>query len=149
MADLQIVTTLRRKRDEIESAIAAYERKIEDAKRDLSSVNATLRLFELSGDPQQFPAYMNVSRLWKRGELLSICRTALDKEGPLDTRELALRVVRAKGLDETDKVMRQTVAFRIVQALGIAAKRGRVVAAGKRRGVRLWAPAHSHLATPP
>lgn len=51
MADPQIVTTLRRKRDEIESAISAYEAKIEDAKRELSAVNATLRIFELNGEP--------------------------------------------------------------------------------------------------
>ena len=47
-------------------------------------------------------------------------------------------MVRSKGLDENDKVPRQTVAFRIVQALSIAAKRGRITAEGKRKGVRLW-----------
>jgi len=55
-----------------------------------------------------------------------------------DTRELAVRVLRAKGMDEDDKVLRPAVAFRIVQALGIAAKRGAIGSAGKRRGVRVW-----------
>lgn len=32
-----------------------------------------------------------------------------------DTRELAERVIHAKGLDEDDKVLRQSVTFRIVQ----------------------------------
>jgi hypothetical protein len=36
MADPQVQTTLRRKREEIETVLAAYEAKIEDAKRDLS-----------------------------------------------------------------------------------------------------------------
>jgi hypothetical protein len=139
MAEPQVISTLRRKRDEIEGAIAAYEKKIEAANRDLSAVNATLRIFELTGEPQQFPAYVDLGRLWKRGEIVAVCRAALEKEGPLDTRELALRVIQAKGLDEGDKVLRQTVAFRIVQALGIAAKRGTIENAGKRRGVRLWA----------
>ena len=48
-----------------------------------------------------------------------------------------MRVLRAKGMDENDKVMRQTVAFRVVQALSIAAKRGRFVSDGKRKGVRV------------
>ena len=96
MADPQILTTLRRKRDEIESVIAAYEAKIEDAKRDLSAVNVTIRLFELNGEPSQFPAYIDTKRLWNRGEIAKVCRAALATEGPRDTRELALRVIRAK-----------------------------------------------------
>jgi hypothetical protein len=138
MADPQVLSTLRRKRDDIEAAIATYRKKIDEAERDLSAVAATIRLFELNGEPQQFPAYADIGRLWKRGEIVAVCREALAKEGPLDTRELALRVIKAKGLDECDKVMRQTVAFRIVQALSIAAKRGKVLGANRRRGVRLW-----------
>jgi hypothetical protein len=138
MADPQVVSTLRRKRDDIQAAIEAYEAKIETAKRDLAAVNATLRLFQLTGETLQFPAYVDLGRLWRRGEIVTVCREALAAEGPLDTRELAVRVLRAKGLDESDKVMRQTIAFRVVQALSIAAKRGRFVSEGKRKGVRVW-----------
>jgi hypothetical protein len=138
MAEPHIISTLRRKRDDIQAVIESYETKIKGAKHDLAAVNATLRLFELNGETLQFPAYVDLGRLWKRGEITAVCREALAAEGPLDTRELALRVVRAKGLDETDKVMRQTVAFRIVQALSIAAKRGAVGNDGKRKGVRIW-----------
>jgi len=140
MADPQILTTLRRKRDEIESAIASYEARIAAAKRDLTAVNATLHLFELNGEPQQFPLYVDIGRLWKRGEVVQVCRAALALEGPLDTRELALRVIRAKGLDQTDPEMRKAVAFRIVQALLIAKRRGTIASDGKRKGVRVWAP---------
>lgn len=56
----------------------------------------------------------------------------------LDTRELAVRVIRAKGLDEADRVLPQSVTFRIVQALSIAAKRGRFASEGKRKGARVW-----------
>jgi hypothetical protein len=45
------------------------------------------------------------------------CRQALEHEGPLDTRELAIRVMRSKGLDEADRLMRVSVAYRITQAL--------------------------------
>lgn len=36
------------------SAIAAYEKKMEEAKRDLMAVSATLRLFELNGERNNF-----------------------------------------------------------------------------------------------
>ncbi len=62
MADPQVLTTLRRKRDEIESVIVTYRAKIEEAERDLSAVAATIRLFELNGEPQQFPAYVEIGR---------------------------------------------------------------------------------------
>ena len=87
MSDPQILSTLRRKRDEIEAAIIAYESKIEDAKRDLAAVAATLRLFELTSEPLQFPAYAAIGRLWKRGEMVAVCREALHKEGPLGGRQ--------------------------------------------------------------
>jgi len=148
MADPQVLSTLRRKRDEIESAIAVYRKKIDEAERDLSAVAATIRLFELNGEPQQFPAYADIGRLWKRGEIVAVCREALAKEGPLDTRELALRVIRAKELDEGDGVLRKTVAYRIVQALSIAAKRGTISDDGKRRGVRVWTTVQSVQMSP-
>jgi hypothetical protein len=44
----------------------------------------------------------------------------------------------AVGRSEEDRVMRQTVAFKLVQALGIAAKHGRVGDAGRRGGIRVW-----------
>ena len=138
MAEPQVVNTLQSKRADIESAIAAYEKKIEAAKRDLSAVNATIRLFEIAGERQEFPAYMDISRLWKRGEMFQVCKAALAKEGPLDTRELAVRVVEAKGLDTGDTVLRQSVAYRIVQSMTLNTRRGAVGTTGKRKGVRLW-----------
>ena len=139
MADPQIITTLRRKRNEIEAAIKAYEKKIEAAKRDLSAINATMRLFKLDGEPSEFPAYIDTLRLFKRGEIAGICKAALAQEGPLDTRELALRVIQAKGMDDSDSVLKSSLALRIVQALRMQAKRGVIQALGKRKGVSLWA----------
>ena len=94
-------------------------------------MNATL-----SGEPSQFPVYFEIGRLFKRGEIVKLCRAALAEEGPLDARELALLVVRAKGLDESDGVLRTTIAFRIVQALSLAARRGTIGNGGKRKGVK-------------
>jgi hypothetical protein len=138
MADPHIVTTLTRKRDEIEATIKAYEKKIAEAKRDLSSVNATLRLFKLDGEASEFPVYVDTLRLFRRGEVVALCKDALAKEGPLDTRELALRVIQAKGMDESDSVLRTALAFRIVQALRLQARRGAIQSLGKRKNVCLW-----------
>ena len=138
MSDPQILCTLRRKKNEIESVIAAYREKIAEAERDLSAVAATLRLFELGDQHEQFPAHLALGRFFRRGEILGVCKAALAADGPLDTRELALRVIRAKGLDEGDKVLRKTVAYRVVQALTMAAKRGKVGDEGRSKGVRVW-----------
>jgi hypothetical protein len=139
MAESQTLVVLRNKRTEIERAIAAYEKKIEAAKLDLAHVNATLRMFEAPEGRTEFPVYVDTLRLFKRGEIVAICKKALAEEGQLDTRELALRVIRAKGLDEGDSVLRTSITYRIVQAMRLQAKRGRVRSPGKRGAVRMWA----------
>lgn len=138
MAESQTLVVLRNKRDEIERAIAAYEKKIEAAKLDLAHVNATLRMFEAPEGRTEFPVYVDTLRLFKRGEIVTICKKALAEEGPLDTRELAVRVIRAKGLDEGDSVLRTSVAYRIVQAMRLQWKRGKVESPEKQGGVRVW-----------
>ena len=139
MADPHILTTLRRKRDETEATIRAYEKKAEALRRDLAHVNATLRLFELNGDLEVFPVHMDLNRLFKRGEVFAICKQALEAapEG-LDTRELALAAIRAKGMDEGDAVLRKAISYRIVQAMRMQEMRGKVSSSGKRKGVRVW-----------
>jgi hypothetical protein len=137
VADIQIITTLERKRASIEAVIAAYEKKIEAAKRDLAHVNATLAMFAAPEGRTQFPVYMDTLRLFKRGEIVTICKAAL-KAGPLDTRELALAVIKAKGMDAKDAVLRRSIAFRIVQALNMQAKRRTIAQLPKRKGVRVW-----------
>ena len=54
MAEIRTVTTLRSKRAEIISSIAHYEKRIAQARADLSHVNACIALFEVSGDPALF-----------------------------------------------------------------------------------------------
>ena len=52
-------------------------------------------MFDLNSKPA-FPEYVDTKRLWKRGEIAKVCtRAALAEKGPLDTRELALRVIRS------------------------------------------------------
>jgi len=137
MAEPYAITTLRRKRKEIESVIKAYEAKLDEARRDLSAVNTTLRLFEPNTDPKKLPVYGEGWRRFKKGEVVKLCRAALAVESPLSTRELAVRIIRAKGMDEGDKVLRKAVAYRIGQVLRGASRRGDI-ASEKQGRQKVW-----------
>jgi hypothetical protein len=63
---------------------------------------------------------------------------ALATEGPLDTRQLAIRIIRAKGLTEADKVLAQSIALRVVQTLRMRARRNKVECIIKTKGVCVW-----------
>jgi hypothetical protein len=76
--------------------------------------------------------------VFRRGETTALCLAALAKEGPLDTRELTIRVMKAKRLNTADKVLCQTVALRVVQTLRMRAKRRLLDGSERRKGVCLW-----------
>ncbi len=138
MAEIRTVTTLVAKRNEIEAAIAAYEKRLDQARADLSHINATISIFEASGDRELMTAYTDIHRLFQRGELTAICKAALVEHGPMNTRALAAHILRAKGLDAGDKVLAKSVAGRVIHALRMQAKRGTIGSQGKRNGVRVW-----------
>src|ERR1700728_4070045 len=140
MGEPHAAFALKKKRNEISGVIARYERCLREAQHDLAHVNASLRLFEATGEAADLPPYVDLNRLLKRGETTKICMDALAAEGPLDTRQLALRVIRAKGLSESDKVLAQTVALRVVQTLRMRARRGKVESVTRTKGVCIWRP---------
>ncbi len=147
MAEPQIVNTLRSKRDELERIIGSYEKAIEAARRDLAHVNATLQLFERDAAPNVYPSKMSIIRVFRRGEIFAICKIALAQApAGMDTRELALEVLRAKGMDEDDAVLRKALAWSIINVMRAQHRRGKIADAGRRLGVRVW---KSHKATPP
>ena len=131
------VLALRRKRDQISGTIAHYERLLREAEHDLAHINASLRLFEATGEAADLPPYVDLNRVLRRDETTKICMDALVKEGPLDTRQLALRVMKAKGLSESDKVLAQTLALRVVQTLRMRARRGKVGSVTRTKGMRM------------
>lgn len=138
MAEPLSIVMLRKKQSQIRDTIAAYERKLRDAQADLAHVNATMRLFAATGEPEDFPPYIDLNRVFRRGETTALCVDALRAEGALDTRELTLRVMRAKGLDESDKVLSKTIALRVVQTLRMRAKRRQIDGSERRKGVCVW-----------
>lgn len=139
MADPLSISILRKKRDRIRDVIAAYEAKLKTAQSDLAHVNATLRLFEASGEPEDFPPYIDLNRVFRRGETTTFCLETLRNDGPLDTRQLAFRLMQSKGLDTNDKVLLTTVSLRIVQTLRMRARRGQELDGSiRRKGVCVW-----------
>lgn len=142
MAENVTVIQLRAKQAQLQDHIVYLERKLEEARADLIHVNAVLRLFEIPGEqPLQFPVHMNLSRLFSTGELMALAKAAMEtgNGAPLNTREIAAFVIRHKGWDIKDPVLRHAVAHRLVYVLAKAAKRGVVASPGYEKGVRLWA----------
>jgi hypothetical protein len=138
MGEPHILTTLRCRREKIEAAIAAYEAKIEAARFDLAAIDRTLALFQPGYGRRQIPAYFELGRLWKRGELAALCLATLEKDGPLDAAQLASRIAEALGLDATDALLRKMLAYRVARALSYLLRRNKVGSAGDRKGARIW-----------
>jgi len=142
MAETHCIHALHVRRDKIVSAILKYEAQLLRAQHDLAHVNAALYLFTAAGEPRDYPSYVDLRRVYRRGETTRICLEAL-KEGQLDTRELTLRVLRAKGLDETDAVLRNGVSFRVIHAMSRLSVKGQVVKVEKRKRAFVWGLANS------
>ncbi len=136
--DPQFVRTLRDKAEALKGIIGKYEKTLDEVRRDLAHVEATIRLFEMGDRTPRFPIHLDSVKLFRAREIGNLCKQALAEQGPMDTRELALYVIRSKGMDEADKVLRQAIAFRIVQSLTLLWKRGKMGSDGKRNGVRVW-----------
>jgi len=139
VAEIRTVTTLRRKREEIRRTIVAYEEKLDQAKADLSHVSAAIAIFEGATEGCSPRPYVDTDRLFARGEPTALARAALEANGPMDTRELVQSIMAAKGLNTGDKVLCKAIAFRLIHSLRTQCSRGRLVDAGMRRGVRVWA----------
>jgi hypothetical protein len=137
MAEIRTVTTLRRKRDEISRSIRLYEKQLAQARSDLAHVTAAIRIFEASSKPADMARYVDTYRLFKRGEPWAICAAALAK-GPHDTRELALAMMGAKGMNTADTVLAKGLTNRLIHSLRMQEQRGRVRRDGKRKGVSVW-----------
>jgi hypothetical protein len=137
MAEIRTVTTLRSKRDEIAGTVQKYERLLGQARADLAHIEAAISIFEASGDPRGFPAYVDVHHLFRRGEQTRLCLAAL-ADGPLTTRQLALYIMKAKGLDQGDKVLAKSIGGRLIHALGMLRKQGRLMAKGRVKAAMLW-----------
>ena len=135
MGDPIAVLALRKRRDHISGVIAEYEHKIKEAQHDLTrrGIAAVVRA---DGRSVRVSALHRPQHSSAAGETTKLCLAALAAEGPLDTRELAQRVMHAKGRNPDDKVLGQAIALRIVQTLRL--KRSKMDNRERRKGVTLW-----------
>lgn len=128
-----VLQTLTRKRAEIVGAIKKHEAQIAQAKHDLAHINATLKII---GEPQG-RGYIVSQGFFAKGEIAEICQRHL-VDGPLNTRELAERVMGEKGLDVSDTPLRNSVVYKVVQALRHARRRNAVQMLEKNKGLCVW-----------
>ena len=121
MSEALVIQSLKDKRAEIHGRIAAYEAQIAQARHDLAHVNATIRLFT---EPEhQRARYMVSHGFFKKGEIADICVRHLGVDGEMTTRQLAERVMAERKLDASDRTLRNSVVFKVVQALRHAKRR--------------------------
>ena len=137
MAESRTIETLEKKRGEILRVIAGYEEKIGQAQADLAHINATISIFGASYEGTATRPYVNLAGLFKRGEMVAIAKAAL-AEGPQNTRQLAAAVLKAKGLDPGDKVLAKAIGHRLIHALRLHARGGKLVAVGRHKAAHLW-----------
>ena len=141
MSEALVIQSLKDKRAEIHGRIAAYEAQIAQARHDLAHdlahVNATIRLFT---EPEhQRARYMVSHGFFKKGEIADVCVRHLGVDGEMTTRQLAERVMAERKLDASDRTLRNSVVFKVVQALRHAKRRKLVRMVEKRKGMCVWA----------
>jgi hypothetical protein len=105
MAESHVVTALRSKRAELAGEINAVEKHVAQLRANLVHLDATLRLFDPSADPEMIPNKRpyHRRRWFSDGELprriLDTLRTSPD---PLSANDLAERIIAQKGFAEGD-----------------------------------------------
>ena len=133
----QVVVTLNAKRLEIEAHIGSLERDLEQARRDLSAILASIRVF--SADGPKVTAYMQMAKVFPRHELPKLVRTALAAApAGVSTVGIAAHVIVAKGLDSGDRHLRKAVAYKVVQVMRRWERERRVARAGKEGAAVVW-----------
>jgi hypothetical protein len=70
MAEIRTVTTFRSKRPEIIASIAGYEKRLAQARADLSNVNGCIALLEARGRPDGITGHLSICTACSRVSVL-------------------------------------------------------------------------------
>ena len=138
MADPHVISSLEDKAHELRQAIISHEERLERTRQELAVVTATIAIFERGGIGQNRPAH--VRNLFKRGEVLAICRAALAAEATMTTRDLAVACLAAREFDYEDAVLLRAMVGLLSNTLKKAVRRGEMIrtdADGRRAEWRL------------
>ncbi len=101
MSESLLSENLADKRKQIQAYIGSLEADLEQARRDLSAIVATERVFQARGP--NVTAYMHLAHVFPRHELPKLAKAALEAAPDgLSTVQVAAHVIAAKGLDTTE-----------------------------------------------
>lgn len=141
MSETHVVSALRTKRSELSGLIIAAERQLKQFRADLAHIDATIRLFDGSADPELIRPkrpYRSRMRYFAKGELSRLCLSALRHAGgvPVRSSDIAAAVMREKGLDTDDGRMLTAIGNQVSLVLSNLAKRSVVERDGVSSGTR-------------
>ena len=123
------ISALRDRRARIAGEIEAAERKIVKDRQTLAHLDATLRLFHPEADPEHITSIRPWWRgvYFRTGERPRYCLEALrDAGGPLKQSDIAEYVMRAKGMDLSDRPLRAIIVNNMGVSLFRLGSRGKV-----------------------
>jgi hypothetical protein len=140
MTEKHVVSALRLKRAEISGHIHDLEKRIARQRANLANLDATIKLFSPSTNPDAIPpkrAYRR-TRYFAHNELSRLTQDALRTAlGPLTSAEIAIAIMQTKGMPPSDAAFKEIVAARALTVLRRLAKRGAVAKSGTSRNA-LW-----------
>ena len=141
MAEPHVVSALVAKRAEIAGEIHSLERRLAQLRADLIHIDAALVVFDPDAEPATIAPKRPVRRsAWfAAGELSRLALEMLRRAGdePLSTREIARRVMAARGLNEGDERSLRLIEKRVWNYLRRRAG-GLVEIAGKEGRCAVW-----------
>jgi hypothetical protein len=148
MTNTHVVSALRLKRAEISGHIHDLEKRIARQRANLANLDATIKLFSPSTNPDAIPAKRPYrrTRYFAHNELSRLTQDALrTASGPLTSAEIAAAVImQARGMPADDAQLKEIVAGRVLPVLRRLARRGAAVKSGTSRNAQ-WGLAPSPL----
>jgi hypothetical protein len=141
MSETHVIPALRAKRAEISGHIHDLDKRIARMRANLANIDAAIRLLSPGADPDTIPPKRTYRRTkyFARNELARMALDVLRKApAPLAAKEIALAIMRAKGMALGDDSLCATVTDMLLVALRSLAKRESVAKSGTSRNA-MWA----------
>lgn len=140
MAESLLIAALQTKAQELQRQVVTYEDALEKVRHDLAIIAGPIRICERGENvPEHFAPHLSLRNFFSRGEMLALSLKALeDAPEGLSNRDLAVILLRDKGFDHNDPVLRRTLTHKLAADLGKQARRGKVAKAGMREGSAVY-----------
>jgi hypothetical protein len=129
MGDQITIAGLRRKRGHLAGEIEAAERMIVRQRALLANLDATLLLFDTTGDPSLIPSVRPVKRgtVFRHGEMIRLVLATLRNSGhAMSVKDVTECVAAGRGLDPKDCPLRLILERQVRDALMRYTRRGTV-----------------------